>query len=394
MKFLNKINNFVFGKPDLSHPLSADFIRVVSAFSIAWYHIWQQSWVSGGKLDFWNRTGALWVDVMIMLSAFCLYLPWANAKLDGSLEIKLKREKTSTFYLKRAIRIIPGYYLSLAFSFVIKVISDGCSLKLIKDLIAHLTFTQMFFTFSYRNTELNGVTWTLTIFALFYVLFPLLRNLMLKHPIPLITTMVIIEFISTIWLLKNSNNSNFDMLFNQFPVFTGVIGIGMLGASLFAQLGRIKLIEKKYIRVLFSALGVFAFVLIAKLLKYQTKQEVFRISQLKLRLPISILAVCVIIFFGLGINLPLKKILAFLSKISFNLYLWHQMLTLWIKYTLRIPKWYGDTPPNIDGDSVWMHKFNLIAWTVSLIVALVVTYFIEEPIKRILENKLLKKTTK
>jgi peptidoglycan/LPS O-acetylase OafA/YrhL len=184
------------------------------------------------------------------------------------------------------------------------------------------------------------------------------------------------------------------MLFNQFPVFTGVIGIGMLGASLFAQLGRMKFIEKKYIRVLFSALGFFAFVLIAKLLKYQTKQEVFRISQLKLRLPISILAVCVIIFFGLGINLPLRKILGFLSKISFNLYLWHQMLTVWIKYTLRIPKWYGDTPPNIDGNSVWMHKFNLIAWTVSLIVALAVTFFFEKPIKRILENKLIKKTTK
>ncbi len=383
------VKGFIFDKPNLSRPLSADFLRVVAAFSICLYHIWQQSWVSGGKLDFWNRTGALWVDVFIMLSAFCLYLPWANAKNDGTLEIKLKKEKLSVFYLKRAIRLIPAYYLSIAFSFVVKVITDGCTANLIKDLFAHLTFTQMFFKVSYRNTGLNGVTWTLTVFALFYLFFPILRKLFLKHPVITSAAMLWIQGLVTVWLLANFENPDIDMLFNQFPAFIGVLCIGFIAASCFSYLGRKKIIENPYFRILSTTLGILAFVLIGFLLKYQTKQPNFRYSQVILRIPLCVLAACVIIFLGLGIKFPFRKLLGFLSSISFNLYLWHQMLAVLIKYTLKIPYWSGDTPPNMLYDEAWMHKYNLIAWCAALIAAVAVTYLFEKPVCAFLSKKLL-----
>lgn len=386
----SKIKDYIFDKPNLSRPLSADFLRVVAAFSICLYHIWQQSWVSGGKLDFWNRTGALWVDVFIMLSAFCLFLPWANAKADGTLEQKQKSEKLSQFYLKRAIRLIPGYYLSIAFSFVVKVITDGCSANLIKDLMAHLTFTQMFFNVSYRNTGLNGVTWTLTVFALFYIFFPLLRNLFLKHPIITSAAMLWIQAFVTVWLLQNFENSDIDMLFNQFPAFIGVLCTGFIAASCFSYLGRKKIMENPYFRLICSLIGALSFIFIGFLLKYQTTQPNFKYSQIILRMPLCVLGACVVIFLGLGINLPLRKILGFLSSISFNLYLWHQMLAVLIKYKLKIPYWSGDTPPNMLYDEIWMHKYNLIAWCAALIAAVAVTYLFEKPVCGFLSKKLLK----
>lgn len=387
---ISTVKDYIFDKPDLNRPLSADFLRVVAAFSICLYHIWQQSWVSGGRLDFWNRTGALWVDVFIMLSAFCLFLPWANAKADGTLEKKQNNEKVSPFYLKRAIRLIPGYYLSIAFSFAVKVITDGCNANLIKDLIAHLTFTQMFFKVSYRNTGLNGVTWTLTVFALFYVFFPLLRNLFLKHPIITSSVMLWVQAFVTVWILQNFENPNIDMLFNQFPAFIGVLCTGFIAASCFSHLGRLKIAENPYFRLICSLIGILSFVLIGFLLKYQTTQPNFRYSQVILRMPLCVLGACSVTFLGLGINLPLRKILGFLSSISFNLYLWHQMLAVFIKYTLKIPYWSGDTPPNMLYDEAWMHKYNLIAWCAALTAAVAVTYLFEKPVCGYLSKKLLK----
>ncbi len=391
MNKANLIKTFFFEKPDLNRPLSADFMRAVAAFSIAWYHIWQQSWVGGGKLDFWNRTGALWVDILIMLSAFCLFLPYANAKADSCLAVKLKKESVSKFYLRRAVRIIPGYYLSITFSFVIKVVKDGCSAVLIKDLIAHLTFTQMFFTFSYRNTTLNGVTWTLTVFFLFYLFFPLLRNLFLKHMVITSAVMISAQGVVTFLLLRNFENPNIDMLFNQFPAFIGVFCVGMLGATAFANLGRNKLMLQNSFRILMGPLGIIAFLLIALLLKYQTKQPVFRYSQVCLRMPLCVLGACSVVFLGLGINIPLRKILPFLSSISFNLYLWHQMLAVWIKYTLKIPYWSGDTPPNQLYDYAWMKKYNLIAWAAALFSAIAFTYLFDKPITKLLRKLIDKK---
>ena len=67
----------------LTRPAAADFVRVLAVFSVGWFHIWQQSWVGAGALEFWPRSGAVWVDVMILLSAFCLFLPAANDMAQG-----------------------------------------------------------------------------------------------------------------------------------------------------------------------------------------------------------------------------------------------------------------------------------------------------------------------
>ena len=89
-----------------------DGIRAIAIFLVAWYHIWQQSWLQPltehVNLDWLVRNGSILVDMMILLSGFCLFLPYARDMVYGD-----KTDTVSGFYVKRVARIVPSYYLSL-----------------------------------------------------------------------------------------------------------------------------------------------------------------------------------------------------------------------------------------------------------------------------------------
>ena len=74
-------------------------IRVLAIGLIAWFHIWQQSWLCpaffiGHKfidLTYIPAAGYLWVDMFILLSAFQLALPYIHKimnkeELEGPLD--------------------------------------------------------------------------------------------------------------------------------------------------------------------------------------------------------------------------------------------------------------------------------------------------------------------
>ena len=64
---------------DTDRPAAADFVRVLATWAVGAFHIWQQSWYGGAAPAHWLRAGSVGVDLLVMLSAFCLFLPWANA---------------------------------------------------------------------------------------------------------------------------------------------------------------------------------------------------------------------------------------------------------------------------------------------------------------------------
>ena len=68
-----------------------DGLRFIMVFSVSCFHLWQQSWLAPSftllgqhfSLDPWLRTGYLWVDGMLLLSGFLLFLPYARAREAG-----------------------------------------------------------------------------------------------------------------------------------------------------------------------------------------------------------------------------------------------------------------------------------------------------------------------
>ena len=97
-----------------------DGLRVAMIFIVSWYHIWQQSWLEPvlhipqagihWSLDFLVRTGYVWVDGTVLLSAFLMYLPLARKGRDALPD-------TRSFYFRKARRILPGYWFILLLFF-------------------------------------------------------------------------------------------------------------------------------------------------------------------------------------------------------------------------------------------------------------------------------------
>ena len=79
--------------------------------------------------------------------------------------------------------------------------------------------------------------------------------------------------------------------------------------------------------------------------------------------------------------------MAWLSALTYSFYLWHQQLTVFLKYDLHLPAWSGDTPPNQLGDTVWMQQAHALYWTAAIAVTLAAYYGVEKPIAKRLHGK-------
>ena len=88
------------------------------------FHIWQQSWYSRPAAEHWLRAGSVAVDFLVMLSAFCLFLPWPMRPCRAD---RCRRPARRSFTRRRAMRLLPAYYASLLFSLALAVYRSGWS---------------------------------------------------------------------------------------------------------------------------------------------------------------------------------------------------------------------------------------------------------------------------
>lgn len=371
---------------DADRPAAADLLRVLAAWAVGAFHIWQQSWYSGAAPAHWLRAGSVGVDWLVLLSAFCLFLPWANAAAQGR---PLPLTRPAAFYRRRAARLLPAYYASLLFSLVLALYRAGWSRTLGIDLAAHLTLTQQMFPQSYLATRLNGVTWTLTVFALFYLVFPLLAPLCVRRPLPTLGALCLVQAGYSQWALHQYGTGEYALLFNQFPAFCGVLAVGMAAALIFAELAHGSWTVRLAPRAACTALGVAAFVWLDRCMRLQAWAAEYQQFQLINRMPLALAAAAMLVCFGLGLTLPrpVRRVLSWLAALSYSFYLWHQMLAVFLKYDLHLPAWSGDTPLNQLGDTAWMRQAHALYWTAAIAVTLAAYYGVEKPIAKRLHGK-------
>ena len=157
-----------------------DGIRAVSILIVVWFHFWQQCWIRPGNLEWLPRYGFLFVDMMILLSSFCLFLPYARQKVYGE-----KAASNKEFYIKRIARIAPSYYICNIIVLLIFVIPCGKYASIAQgfaDWIAHAFFVHNLFPETMLNSPLNNVLWTLAVEVQYYILFPFLAKAFIKKP--------------------------------------------------------------------------------------------------------------------------------------------------------------------------------------------------------------------
>ncbi len=373
---------------DYRHVDVVDGIRGLSVLMVLWFHFWQQTWFMPNYptpflsfLGITNLTpshirwvGYLFVDMMVLLSAFCMTLPIARSMLLGE-----RVDDAATFYKKRFARIYPSYLLAVLISFGYQLwLGSYPTLSYaMRDLISHLTFTHMFRADTYIYAPINGVLWTVALEVQFYLVFPLLVKLFRQSP-PLFwgaLTGFGALFIYEYALKQTPVN----MQVNQFPTFLPVFANGMLGAYLFT-LYCLKVPYKRVWAVFFTALAILAAVLIRnQIVSAQMYREDKQIWQLQHRIGLSL---CFTLFL-LSAALSLKPfrwlfsnpVARFLGAVSYNLYLYHQRLIVLLRMSLGFR-----SGADVSAAGTRMQLFLTVeALGLSLLLAAVLTYVWEKP---------------
>lgn len=388
-----------------------DGIRAFTILIIMAFHFWQQSWIFNLETPWLSflgidnisvydlvSTGYELVDLMILLSAFCLFLPYARAMVNGGKNI----DSIKTFYKKRMARIFPSYYFCIIVLFVYSVATGAYySTEIMwKDLLSHLTFTHMSSYETYTNTNLNVVLWTMAIEVMFYIIFPMLARAFMKSPIITYIVMVAASLGYVHVYVLGVRVADISLLVNSFPSFLSVFANGMMTAYIFVLLAK-KMKHNNITKTIFSVLTIaliiaYCFIIINYLAPLSPLNgDESKIWQIKYRYPLSFLFAILILAIALSAKW-IKIIFAnpftkFMAGISMNLYIWHQWISVFMKYDLRLPYWSGETPPNELGDTRWQYEYLILIILVSISVAIITTYLIEKPCADlILKKKRLK----
>ena len=358
-------------------------IRVLAIGLIAWFHIWQQSWLTpyihlGARtidLAALPRAGYIWVDMFIFLSAFQLALPYMSRHIDSR-----PLPGIADFYRRRALRILPSYLLSVIVCFIIALALRQYpnGLAAAKDLFAQLTFTQTFNIYTYMGTNINVVLWTVAILVQFYLLFPFIVRLFVKKPIAAVAVMIAAATLYRV-LFVNSN-PNPGMYVNQLPAFLDVLAAGILAAYAYEAVSRKEGVGKYHF--VFTIVSIGSLAVIYLLMK--DLSGLYGVENLQhwqgINRPWVALSFAVFVFSTALASkwwrfLFSNKIMVFLASVSYNYYIWHQYIAVKLKL-LRFPPSSAELP-NQAGEQPWQSLYTLCAFLIPVLVAWLITWLYE-----------------
>ena len=375
--------------PDDRYVAICDGIRVLAIFMVTWFHIWQQSWLypvvnlfgTRISLDPLVRSGYMHVDIMILLSGFCLYLPCTRLRPDEPFSIR-------NFYWKRLVRIVPSYYLTILIMLIVALargLYDRSYVTLPKDLGLHLIFAHMFRMETYYYTNLNAALWTLALEMQLYLVFPLLVALMRRRPFLTAGVITLLCTLFRVWLSR----ALFDIkpYFNQFPAYLDIFVLGMLTAFLYSRIRTLP--HHPIARVLCSLGAVFSLAVIIRLAVLQSEMGnagMIEQGQLLHRLPMALAGMALILLAGnagwLIRHLLGNPVTRFFSGISMHIYIWNQVLAVWIRELRIVPSEYPN--PNYQGDLVWQQRYTFVCFAAAIAAGILFTYGFERPVARLL----------
>lgn len=150
-----------------------DGLRAAAALWVVLFHIrvFSTAHVPFAPLDFFARSGSTGVSLFLVLSGFCLYLPFAGGRQA--------RFKTGAFFVRRARRLLPAYYVSVGLALALNLLGGGALGfgpmpfgDVLWQLGTHLTLTHTLFPSTFY--ALNGAYWSLGLEWQLYLALPLL----------------------------------------------------------------------------------------------------------------------------------------------------------------------------------------------------------------------------
>lgn len=151
-----------------------DGLRACAALWVVFFHIHafsQARFAHVPGLDLILRSGSTGVSLFLVLSGFCLYVPFAGGRTH--------RFQTAQFFVRRCRRLMPAYYVSLVLAVAINLIGGAwlgfqhfTGRQLAWQVATHATLTHTLFPSTFYS--LNGAYWSLGLEWQLYLGLPLL----------------------------------------------------------------------------------------------------------------------------------------------------------------------------------------------------------------------------
>lgn len=302
------------------HISALDGIRGIAILLVLFFHCFEN--VKIFPFNIISEIGWVGVDLFFVLSGFLI---------TGILVDTNKRDNYFTaFIAKRALRILPLYYLCLLIAFITVSLPGAARINPVLDprhlesAIYYLTFTQNLY-FSYNGwgiTDLLNHFWSLAVEEQFYLFWPVIIYYLSRSQVLLVCGLLII----TSLIVRNSHaGSDFSYVFTFARV--DALAIGAAIAIIIRENSR--LLDR-------IALPVFSMSLSVLLLISVNSTDLHFRNPYFVRLGYTIFALlfgCVIAFvfdsgpIGKSTNKVLSiRLLTFFGTYSYGLYIYHWLL--------------------------------------------------------------------
>jgi len=355
-----------------------DGLRGIAVLLVLWYHVWEISWLPAPFpwLEFVPETGFIGVHLFFFLSGFVIAYPFVRSRLLGT-----PRPTWGHFAYRRFAKIVPSYALSIAIAYAIGYAQTQGDGHVWRDVIAHLLFVHTWWQQTYGS--INGVLWTLAVEVEFYCIFPIVWWCFSRRPFLTAGAMIALSLAWRTLAARCCLHTSFELLEENLPGYLDIFACGMLGAWAFVRYPKAQRSGRR--SALWPVVSLAGFALLAALLAnlYGNRAAdqwpfVWQIDWRPLfGIVFGMIALGLLwsppAFARIFANAPLR----FLAFVSYNLYLYHQIVAREL-LRLHVPPYIGDPRGNIG----WGWQYTLVAFAVSIALAALITYLFERPLMR------------
>ncbi len=361
-------------------------MRGIAVLLVLWYHIWEISWLPAPApwLQFIPETGFIGVHLFFFLSGFVITFPFVRAQLAGE-----PQPTWGHFAWRRFIKIVPSYVLSIVVAYAIGyAVLNRNGAAPWQEIVTHLLFIHTWWQSTYGS--INGVLWTLAVEVEFYLIFPLVWWSFSRRAALTTVAMLAIALLWRVHAAQCCFSHQMPLLVENLPGYLDIFACGMFSAWIFARFGhRLRAPEISPAMPMAAVAGVWLLcVLLIGMFEHRTDPQWQIAPQIYTRAlyglgfgAIALGSLCAPTFFQVLLaNAPLR----FLALISYNLYLYHQLVAREMVMH-HIPPYTGD--PHFD--AAWQLRYTILAFIVTIVQAALVTYLIERPLLRIRPPRLV-----
>ena len=397
------------------HLSGLDGMRAIACLLVIFHHIVQRlsmEITTGNSKEiqsFFVFVANSGTSIFFVLSGFLLSYPFWKRYLENKDMPSIKE-----YTVKRAARIIPGFYVALIVSVIITLVLKIDSEYFWKRTIAAFTFTSGFSYKTFFPSDISAPLWSISLEVFWYILLPVFMIILFKISkkrnllkgvafwIGVIFLVCIVnKYIHTYftpddfqkgWQFGNVGGAKLWMPnYNPIALFAQFI-FGVLASGI--TIGISKLEHKiSYIKNVgfFDLLGILSIIAAVMLLwnfryepefSHSIQNQPYFFPVFQILIGIILISLCHSKFLGRIMDNPIFK---YTSKVSFGLYMWHSIIITLVTY-LWVPNYiYGGI-------------YNIKQWLIisigiiiaSYIVASISYFLIERPIMN-KANKCLKK---